>query len=106
MPYRGGHLGDQRSRGSAGGLESQLVLFAECGPGPEWHPAMLALTYLELASAGGGAVEFPESAQRDDLAFVVDPVGEHTLGDDLVSGGLDHDVADVGFLVAALIGLL
>jgi hypothetical protein len=32
-------------------------------------------------------------------------VREHAVGCHLISGGLDHDVADVGFLVAALKGL-
>ena len=64
------------------------------------------LVTLDLAGAGGGAVQLPVGPQRDDLALVVDSVGEHTFGGDLVPGGSDHDVADVGFLVAALVGLL
>src|ERR1700682_547693 len=64
------------------------------------------LQRLDLVRACGGLVEFPVRAQRDHLALVVDAVGEHALCGDFVPRGSDHDVADVGFLVAALVGLL
>src|SRR5690349_8868708 len=80
---------------------------------PTWWS--IWISYLHRATAGGGSdlscarsgfVEFPERPQCNDLAVVVDAVGEHALGLDLVAGGSDLDVADVGFLVAALVGLL
>ena len=47
-------------------------------------------------------VHLPVRAQRRQLALVVDPVGEHAFGGDLVPAHGGDDVADVGFLVAAL----
>ena len=60
---------------------------------------------LDLLRARRRAVDLPVRAQRDHLAVGVDPVGEHAFGGDLVPGRGDDDLADVGFLVAALIGV-
>ena len=60
---------------------------------------------LNLPSTRDRLVHLPVRAQRDHLAVVVGLVGEHTLGGGLVVARRDQDVPDVGFLVAALVGV-
>ena len=59
----------------------------------------------DLLGARRRAVHLPIRAQRHHLAVVVGLVGEHAFRGDLVIARRDEDVPDVGFLVAALIGV-
>src|SRR6202012_1734763 len=64
-----------------------------------------AVAGSDLARARSGLVDFPVRAQRQQLAVVVGFVGEHPFSGHLVSRRGDQDVADVGFFIAALVGV-